>query len=48
MLPDLIKQAIESKDIPTIKQKLSAGMVDYMEYVAAKRNDPGYSKADID
>jgi len=48
MSQDRIRQAIESKDIPKIKQKLIAGMVDYMEHVAADGNDPGYSKADID
>jgi hypothetical protein len=48
MSPDLIRQAIKSKDIPIIKQELIAGMVDYMEYVAAEGKDPGHSKADID
>jgi len=48
MSQDRIKHAIESKDIPTVKQKLIAGMVEYMEYVAANGDDPDYSKADID
>jgi hypothetical protein len=48
MSQDRIRQAIESKHILTIKQKLIAGMVDYMEHVAADGNDPGYSKADIE
>jgi hypothetical protein len=48
MSQDRIKQAIESKDIATVNQTLIAGMIDYMEYVAANGDDPGYSQADID